>query len=477
MMSLNDYFVQTMLSLSRWSRQAGRRSVVRMEAAANDHRVLSFAKTKKSREQKTSEEKAVEILIDLGISITVAIVGTLFIRHYSGQLLQQQNDTEQRSSSAVKADLRKGKNQLLRERAAQNKIDVRHLSSYELQVADGIINPDDIDCCFADMGGLDDLKQKVWATALAPLYCPELYAHSKLRSTPRGILFYGQPGTGKTMMVKCMAKEAKMILIPLKGSTLLNKYWGESNKIVAAAFALAQKLQPAVLFIDELDNFLPRTGSGGADTALMDSIKAEFLTLWEGIATNEDSKVLVVGATNRPERIDTAILRRMPQAIQLPLPDEPSRLDILTKILADEPCDASVADALPRIATATPHYSGSDLQEVCKYAANIPVQEITQELARRRVNGEDIGDLMQNNDAHADDAQKIRPLHARDLFMGLQAIRPTGEAAARYGKEQQAGTVHLDEKMLLPLLRTLVQGLHNGRGNNGGNDDDDVPTM
>ena len=150
-MSLNDYFVQTMLSLSRWSRQVGRRSVVRMEAAAaNDHRILPFAKTTPtSREQKTPEEKAVEILIELGISITMAIVGALFLRHYSGQQLQQQNDTEQRSSSAVKADLRKGKNQLLRDRAAQNKIDVRHLSSYELQVADGIINPDDIDCCFA----------------------------------------------------------------------------------------------------------------------------------------------------------------------------------------------------------------------------------------------------------------------------------------------------------------------------------------
>lgn len=240
------------------------------------------------------------------------------------------------------------------------------------------------------------------------------------------------------MLAKALAKESQAVFLPLQLSKILNKYWGESNKLIAATFSLAHKVQPAVIFIDELDTFLKNTNS---ETAFMDSIKAEFLTLWDGVATASTSRVLVLGATNKPHHIDSAILRRMPRAFEVPLPNADGRRAILDLLLKDERVDASVPAALPHLVAATVGYSGSDLKEVCRAAAMVPVRERTSEFARRRVMGEDTAMTTETAGTTTQQQQQhppiLRALCANDLKEGLRKVRRTGAAAQQYGQKTE----------------------------------------
>lgn len=164
----------------------------------------------------------------------------------------------------------------------------------------------------------------------------------------------------------------------------------------------------------------------------MDAIKAEFLTLWDGVSTASQSRVLVLGATNKPQGIDSAILRRMPRAFEVPLPDEAGRLAILKLLFKDERVDPSVMNFLPQLSRLTVGYSGSDLKELCKAAAMVPVQERTAEFARRRVMGEADPAI-----TGAATFSKIRPISAQDLRTGLQKVKRTGVAAHEYGRTSQ----------------------------------------
>jgi SpoVK/Ycf46/Vps4 family AAA+-type ATPase len=165
-------------------------------------------------------------------------------------------------------------------------------------------------------------------SVIYPLCYPELFTSaSGLLGAPPGVLLYGPPGCGKTMMAKALAKESNATFINLHISTLTDKYYGESNKLAAAVFSLARKLQPAIVFIDEIDSFLRERRSNDHETTGM--MKAEFMSLWDGLTTGEDRRIVILGATNRPNDIDSAILRRMPKRFAVRLPTEAQRRSIL----------------------------------------------------------------------------------------------------------------------------------------------------
>ncbi|KAK1221153.1 mitochondrial dynamin GTPase Msp1 [Marasmius sp. AFHP31] len=245
------------------------------------------------------------------------------------------------------------------------------LDEYEAAVANEIIHPDDIPVKFSDIGGLDSIISSLRESIIYPLLYPTLFSQSStLVGAPKGVLLYGPPGCGKTMLAKALAKESGATFINIAASVLTNKWFGESNKLVAGLFSLARKAQPCIIFIDEIDSFLRERSSGDHEATAM--MKAEFMTLWDGLTSSSD-RILVLGATNRPKDIDSAIFRRLPKRFAVQLPDLEQRLKIFNLMLKDTPL--SPGFPLEMLAQISEGLSGSDLKELCRNAAMLPIRE------------------------------------------------------------------------------------------------------
>ncbi|KAJ7205159.1 P-loop containing nucleoside triphosphate hydrolase protein [Mycena pura] len=244
------------------------------------------------------------------------------------------------------------------------------LDEHERTVANEVIHPDDITVKFTDIGGLDAIVSSLRESIIYPLVYPNLFSSSSLLGSPKGVLLYGPPGCGKTMLAKALAKESGATFINIAASVLTNKWFGESNKLVAALFKLARKTQPCIIFIDEIDSFLRERSNGDHEVTGM--MKAEFMTQWDGLLSSTD-RILVLGATNRPNDIDAAILRRMPKRYPVPLPNLEQRLNILSLILHETPLAPDFP--LTTLAELSSGQSGSDLREMCRNAAMVPVRE------------------------------------------------------------------------------------------------------
>ena len=203
-------------------------------------------------------------------------------------------------------------------------------NSYEDVIALDVINPAALDVRLADVGGLTAVKDALYSKVIAPLERPALFSSSLLRQA-KGVLLYGPPGTGKTMLAKALAAEAGAAFLNIRASTLQSKWFGDTNKLVAAVFSLAHKLQPSIIFIDEVDALLGsrRDQEHEAVTAM----KTEFMQLWDGFLTDAGARVMVLAATNRPYALDDAVLRRFSVQYEVPRPDGEQREKILALIL------------------------------------------------------------------------------------------------------------------------------------------------
>lgn len=232
------------------------------------------------------------------------------------------------------------------------------------------------------------------------------------------------------MMAKAIAKTCSATFINVRLSTLQNKYFGESSKIVRAVFTLAVKLAPTILFVDEIDLFMPKRS--GSDNEGSIALRAEFMSLWDGLTTSETAQVTVLGCTNRPFDIDEAILRRMPRSFLFDLPDTQQRVEILTVLLRDQVLDAGVQ--LSELAAKTEKYSGSDLKELCRYAAMIPVRELLK--SKQHLNNiHSLGAPAEHSAGTVKD--KPRPIAVRDFDEALRNVEPTGHTALEYSRSFQ----------------------------------------
>lgn len=247
-----------------------------------------------------------------------------------------------------------------------------------------VVSPDEIPVAFEDIGGLDDIIEELRESVIYPLTMPQLYSrHSSLLTAPSGVLLYGPPGCGKTMLAKALARESGACFINLHISTLTEKWYGDSNKLVAAVFSLARKLQPTIVFIDEIDAVLGQRRSGEHEASGM--VKAEFMTHWDGLASSTVDgglqRICILGATNRMQDIDEAILRRMPKKFPVNLPNAVQRKQIFELTLRDTKVDRSVSTSgrqafdLSALVKVSAGMSGSDIKEACRDAAMVPIRE------------------------------------------------------------------------------------------------------
>lgn len=260
------------------------------------------------------------------------------------------------------------------------------LTEYEMSIASQLVDPAEISVKFEDVAGQGELVTEMRQAVILPLQKRHLFAGSDLMTAPKGVLLHGPPGCGKTMLAKATAREAGARFINLDISSLTDKWYGESQKLAGAVFTLAKKIQPCIIFIDEIDSLLRVRSTQDHEATAM--IKAQFMQLWDGLSTDTNS-VIVMGATNRPRDVDTAILRRMPLTFKLGLPDRGQRKEIITTIMRMEEIDESLD--MFRLAKLTEGFSGSDIRELCRSAAVNRVKELTgNEEKLRAINMEDM---------------------------------------------------------------------------------------
>ena len=227
------------------------------------------------------------------------------------------------------------------------------------------------DVKFDDVVGLVEAKQILKEIIIIPNLRPDLF--TGLRSPPRGLLLFGPPGTGKTMIAKAVATECKCTFFSISASSLTSKYLGESEKLVRALFQLAYEMQPSVVFIDEIESILSKRKEDENDA--MKRLKTEFLIQFDGVGSSEENRVLIIGATNRPFDLDPAVIRRLPKRVYVgPFNDEDKK-GFIKKIITQNKCNISDEEFM-KIAKMCNNYSNSDLKELCREAAYEPLREL-----------------------------------------------------------------------------------------------------
>ncbi|KIH56906.1 ATPase, AAA family [Ancylostoma duodenale] len=259
----------------------------------------------------------------------------------------------------------------------------------------------------SDVAGCGSAKEGLEEAVILPAMNPGLF--SGLRQPVKGILLFGPPGNGKTMLAKAVASEARQVFFNISAASLTSKWVGDAEKTIRSLFQIARNAQPAIIFIDEIDSIL--CDRSEKDTEVSRRMKTEFLVQFDGATSSADDRILVIGATNRPYELDDAVLRRFPKRILLDLPDERARRTLLKTILEKHNMAAGLSDYDIRwIASRTQGYSNSDLVALCKEAAMVPVRDID----RKKL--------------ATTDESKLRDLRCSDFDKALDVIKPSSNS-------------------------------------------------
>ncbi|XP_022599434.1 spastin isoform X1 [Seriola dumerili] len=285
------------------------------------------------------------------------------------------------------------------------KRDLKNFKNVDSKLANLILNEivdSGASVSFGDIAGQDLAKQALQEIVILPALRPELF--TGLRAPARGLLLFGPPGNGKTMLARAVAAESNATFFNISAASLTSKYVGEGEKLVRALFAVARELQPSVIFIDEVDSLLCERREGENDASRR--LKTEFLIEFDGVQSGGDERVLVMGATNRPQELDEAVLRRFAKRVYVGLPDEQTRFTLLKNLLGKHGNPLS-KNELSSLAKLTAGYSGSDLTSLAKDAALGPIRELGPDQVRYMA------------------ANEMRNIKMKDFEDSLKRIKPS----------------------------------------------------
>eukprot|EP00871_Galdieria_phlegrea_P006120 jgi/Galph1/996/GphlegSOOS_G5872.1 len=254
-----------------------------------------------------------------------------------------------------------------------------------------------------DLVGLDTVKMIIHETIVLPSRRPDIFRG--LRAPCRGLLLFGPPGNGKTLIAKAAATECQSCFFSISSSSLTGKFFGESESLVRGLFLLAKRRQPSFIFIDEVDSVLSARNEQEHEASRR--LKTEFLIQFDGLASSTDDRIFVMAATNRPWDLDEAVRRRFTKRVYIPMPDMASRCHSIKTLLQKGTIRSSLKFSdIEEIASLTEHYSFSDLAAVTREAALIPVRELGSKIMKVQ-------------------EKKIRPLRKEDFLEALRVIRPS----------------------------------------------------
>ena len=306
-----------------------------------------------------------------------------------------------------------------------DKIDAEILDSIEINIdhfrhALSVTNPSALrenvvevpNVSWADVGGLEDVKKELYETVQYPVEHADKFEKFGMQPS-KGVLFYGPPGCGKTLLAKAIANECGANFISIKGPELLTMWFGESEANVRDLFDKARAAAPCILFFDEMDSIAKaRGGSGGGSSEAGDRVINQILTEIDGVGARKS--VFVIGATNRPDILDNAVTRpgRLDQLIYIPLPDYLSRLSIFKANLRKAPVSPEVD--LDKLAKSTEGFSGADITEICQRAAKNAIRESVAagvERAKQIASGE-----INEDDPYTDPVPFIRRDHFEEAM-------------------------------------------------------------
>ena len=245
------------------------------------------------------------------------------------------------------------------------------------------------DVTWEDVGGLEDTKERLRETIQWPLEYPEVFEELDMAAA-KGVMLYGPPGTGKTLLAKAVANEAESNFISIKGPELLNKFVGESEKGVREVFSKARENAPTVVFFDEIDAIAGERGQNSGDSGVGERVVSQLLTELDGLESLED--VVVIATSNRPDLIDSALLRpgRLDRHVHVPVPDEDARRKIFAVHTAAKPLADDVD--LDKLARKTDGYVGADIEAVCREASMAASREFIGSVPREEV-GDSVGNV------------------------------------------------------------------------------------
>ena len=265
-----------------------------------------------------------------------------------------------------------------------------------------------------DIAGLEDCKQSLREAIVLPIMKPELFTGA--RKPWSGILLFGPPGCGKTLLAKAAATECKATFFSVSSADMLSKWLGESEKLISSLFKVARIKAPSLIFMDEIDSVATRRGEGhegGGERR----VKTQLLSEIQGMKSTHDKPLLVLGATNRPWDIDTAMLSRFEKKVYVPLPDMPARAGIFKIHTAGINSDLTDEDYI-ELAVRSEGYSGRDISNVCREVIMIPIREL------------DMGGLLEDSDKEV----IVRDISLKDFVKTLKKVKPmtTGRELDKY---------------------------------------------